>query len=157
MSRPLPRRWALILACVLVTGSPPVIADIYKSVDSEGRVTYSNLPSKGAKRIEVTGDSGAHKPPGQATSTPSGFPKVDSNTQRSRDSVRRRILSDELAAEEKLLAEAQSSYKNGNPDLLPGEQASTPKFQERVTRLRQTVTLHEKNIVALKQELAAIK
>ena len=155
-SRPLLRRRVLFLSCCLIAASGLVRADIYKSVDAEGRVTYSNLPSKGAKRIEVIGDSGNRKS-SSSVATPSGFPKVDTSTQKSRDSVRKRILGDELTAEEKLLAEAQSAYKNGNPDLLPGEQANTPKFQERLNKLRQSVTLHEKNIIALKQELGALK
>src|SRR5439155_916194 len=38
-----------------------------------------------------------------------------------------------------------------------GERANTPKFQERLNKLRQSVTLHEKNIIALKQELGPLK
>ena len=63
---------------------------------------------------------GASSPAGSArsTPTPAGFPKVDPETQRSRDDMRRKVLGDELAAEEKLLADARASYANGAPDSL---------------------------------------
>lgn len=151
--------WPSLIAGLIavLSLSGPVCADIYKSVDTEGRVTYSNIPSRGAKRIEVGVPSSNSGHKASVASTPADFPRVDSSTQKSRDSVRRRILSDELATEEKLLAEVQSAYKRGNPDLLPGEQTTSPKYIERVGKLRDSISLHEKNIVALKQELTALK
>jgi hypothetical protein len=141
---------------MFVAASAPAGADIYKSVDADGRVLYSNIPSKGAKRMEGLGGSGSARPAASTTS-PASFPKIDSGTQKNRDGMRRRILSDELAAEEKLLAEAQSSYRNGSPELLAGEQPASPKYSERIDKLKQSVSLHEKNIIALKQELSALK
>lgn len=89
------------------------------------------------------------------TPTPAGFPKVDAGTQRDRDSVRHKVLSDELATEEKLLAEARSAYGDGTPPPLPDEKTNAQKYADRLARLRQAVALHEKNIDALKRELAA--
>ena len=141
---------AMLVAFALA--STPCWADIYKSVDSEGRVTYSNLPSKGAKRVDISEGNGNGKSKSASIGTPTNFPKVDTNTQKSRDSVRRRILSEELTAEEKLLAEAQSTYRNGNPDPLPGEQPTNPKYIDRVKKLRQSVELHEKKDIRRNQQ-----
>ena len=47
-------------------------------------------------------------PPAKAR-TPDDFPKVDAAKQKERDETRRKILQDELAAEEKLLEEAQQN------------------------------------------------
>jgi hypothetical protein len=78
---------------------------------------------------------------------------VDAATQKSRDELKRRVLQDELAAEEKLLAEARSAYANGAPPPLPEEQAQPQRYAERIARLRQAVQLHERNIEALRREL----
>ncbi len=59
---------------------------------------------------------------GARTATPTGFPRVEPETQKSRDEIRRKVLSDELASEEKLLGEARVAYGNGAPQPLPDEQ-----------------------------------
>src|SRR4030095_7039105 len=89
------------------------------------------------------------------TPTPAGFPKIDSATQKGRDDVRRKVLGDELATEEKLLAEARTAYAEGAPSALPEERANVEKYRERIAKLRQAVSVHEKNVEALKKELAS--
>lgn len=86
-----------------------------------------------------------------------GFPRVDPETQKGRDDVRRRVLQDELAAEEKLLAEARTGYADGAPAPLPEERANADKYRERIARLRQTVLLHERNVEALRKEIAGLR
>ena len=67
------------------------------------------------------------------------------------------VLSEELSTEEKLLVEARTAYGDGAPPPLPSEQSSAEKYAERIAKLRQAVTLHERNVEALKKELSAIK
>ena len=43
--------------------------------------------------------------------------------------MRRKVLADELAAEEKLLAEARVAYADGAPAPLPEEQADAEKYR----------------------------
>ena len=93
----------------------------------------------------------------KSTPTPAGFPKVDADTQRGRDDVRRKVLTDELATEEKLLAESRAAYGDGAPPPLPEEQANAQKYADRLAKLRQAVNLHEKNVEALRKELAALR
>jgi hypothetical protein len=40
---------------------------------------------------------------------------------------------------------------------LPEERADAEKYRARIARLRQATAVHEKNIEALKKELAAVK
>jgi two-component system nitrogen regulation sensor histidine kinase GlnL len=80
-------------------------AEIYKAVDQDGHVTYSSTPLKGGKKI-ILEPLPTMMPPKMHTFD--GFPKVDNQTQRGRDDTRRKILQDELSAEEKLLEEAQN-------------------------------------------------
>lgn len=146
--------YVLISLCIGWSGS--AYAEIYKSVDAEGHVTYSSMPSKGAKKLgldklgptsSTPHEHSSHTSRTQDSASPSDFPKVDSSTQKNRDSTRRKILSDELATEEKMLSEARANLKQGDTSLSGG------KLHE----LQVEVTLHEKNVSALKTELSNVK
>ena len=63
----------------------------------------------------------------------------------------------ELTVEEKLLAEARNSYADGAPAPLPDERGNVDKYRERLGKLRQILSVHQKNVEALKKEIAAIK
>lgn len=131
-------------------------AEIYKSVDAEGRVTYSSTPSRGARKLNL--DRLRTVPaPARNNATPLDFPRIDSSTQKSRDHTRRKILGDELAAEEQLLTEARASlkYEVENPpyDKDGASLRYDAKREEKINGLQQQVTLHEKNIEALRTEL----
>jgi len=95
------------------------------------------------------GNSTANTPP------PANLPRVDTATQKGRDELRRKVLQDELAAEEKLLGDARAAYASGAPPPLPEERGLPQRYAERIARLRQSVQLHERNIEALRRELAA--
>jgi hypothetical protein len=118
---------------------------MYRCAAQSGAFSYFNVPGS-------TGDRGAAKAP-----SPAGFPRVDPGTQKGRDDMRRKVLADELATEEKLLAESRSAYADGAPVPLPEERADAEKYRTRLARLRQSVSIHEKNVEALRKELAAIK
>lgn len=128
---------------------PLAQADIYRHVDSQGRVTFSNLPMKGAKRLDLgpipqgiaaPRSSGNGRSAAASTASPADFPKVDSATQNRRDLTRRQIWQDELSNEERLLAEARKELNTATAD--------------KAVRLRDDIKLHEKNIDALKKEMA---
>lgn len=139
-------------------------AEIYKHVDADGHVTYSSTPIKGAKRLDLE-PLPTMQPPARSRNdaSPSSFPKVDANTQKSRDDARRKILADELATEEKLLEEARKNLKEGEekPEVFKGQDGkiyrNVAKYQEKMKMLQEQVTLHEKNIESLKSELANLK
>ena len=135
---------------------------VCKYIDAAGNIVFSNLPpEKGYRKLSCLGAEESPRktaPPGKSsTPTPAGFPRVDADTQRTRDDMRRKVLTDELSAEEKLLADARRDYNSGAPTPLPEEQSNAAKYQDRVARLRQAVQLHERNIEALRKELAATK
>jgi len=133
------------------SNKPTVVeGTMFKCITSSGNAAYFNVP----------GVDGGPSPraAGRATSpTPAGFPRVDADTQRGRDAVRRKVLSDELDTEEKLLVEARAAYGDGAPAPLAEEQKDAQKYANRLAKLRQTVSLHEKNIEALRKELSALK
>jgi hypothetical protein len=135
----------------------PVVVEgsTYKCYTQSGAFSYFNVPS-GEPRPHETAPK---RPPSTASSAPppSGFPRVDAATQRSRDDLRRKVLGDELATEERLLAEAKTAYGNGAPQPLPEEKGDTEKYRQRIARLRQAVDLHERNVEALRKELGNTK
>ncbi|WP_435627827.1 DUF4124 domain-containing protein [Candidatus Ferrigenium straubiae] len=136
-------------------------AEIYKAVDADGHVTYSSAPIKGGKKI-ILEPLPTMVPPAR-TATPEGFPRVDGATQKSRDDVRRKILQDELEAEEKLLGEARQNLKEGEstPEVYRGQDGKTyrnvAKYEEKIKTLQEQVDLHSNNVEALKTELSKLK
>jgi hypothetical protein len=148
--------------CAVVVCAPAAWAQgsVCKYIDADGNIVFSNMPpEKGQRKISCIGGDEPRKgsAPARGTPTPAGFPKVDADTQRTRDDMRRKVLSDELGAEEKLLAEARTTYANGAPVPLPEEQGNAEKYRERIARLRQSMQLHERNIEALRKELGTTK
>lgn len=129
-------------------------ATIYKHVDKDGHVTFTNVPMRGARAVLVTpaADEAASPPTPRASkprpasaAAPAHIPSVDSGTQRQRDAGRRRILQTELDNEQRALGEARQSLQDA------GKKAGATPAQ--LQRLRDAVTDRERNIAALKQEL----
>lgn len=145
------RRWLLLASLAVATAAG---AEIYKFVDENGRVTYTNIPRKGAVKLDI-GPPETPRPKAAAGAGPANFPRIDAATQKKRDALRRQILEEELAAERNALAEAQQALKEGEAKRLPDETGNPQKYLERVRKLRETVLLHERNIAALKRELAS--
>ena len=132
----------------------PASAEIYKYIDENGRVTYTNIPKKGAKKIDLDPISAAKT---RKSTGPIDFPKVDNQTQKKRDDLRQQILRDELASEEKSYADAQVALKEGEAPRVGEEARNYPKYLARLKRLQENASLHEKNIAALKKELGDLK
>ena len=153
-------RFALLSLLLL---APFASADIYKYVDEDGRVTFSNIPMKGAQRIYTEpapavpaprASNGKARSPRVKTPSPADFPKVDAATQRSRDANRQLILQNELATEQQALLDARQALQDADATRTPEEKADARKYTERLGRLRDAILTHEKNVAALTKELA---
>lgn len=120
-------------------------AEIYKNVDAEGHVTYSSTPAKGSKKLDLGPLQASPPERSRNIVSPSDFPKVDNATQKSRDNTRRKILEDELATEENLLADARQKLKDAEGN------SETPA--KKIKTLQEQVLFHEKNVDALKSEI----
>lgn len=157
----------LFLVCtkVLAQGESQ---EVYLCVDDKGHREYKNTGNvKGCKKVELPGLTTVPPPaPVAAKRAPTGnnnkinspaeFPKVDESTQKARDNDRKQILLDELKGEEQKLAKLKGDYRGGEPERL-GSEANYAKYQERVGQMREDINRVEKNIEALKRELANIK
>lgn len=98
------------------------------------------------------------KPPaaGNGASAPrGGDTKVDPASQRARDSDARRILADELRAEEERLATMKAEFNNGEPERK-GDERNFSKYQERVNEMRAAIQRKEADVQALRREMAKL-
>ncbi|HSI24424.1 MAG TPA: DUF4124 domain-containing protein [Methylotenera sp.] len=149
-------------------------AEIYKHVDADGRITYSNVKIKGAKKLALepadtnfgTGSNSeggsAKRSPAARTATPANFPKVDADQQSQRDGKRKEILQGELDAEKIALEEAKKAYAEGaaKPEVYKTKDGKTfrnvPKFEEKMKSLQADVNAHQRNIELLEKEITNI-
>ena len=158
--------WGLILA-----QAPSVHAALCKYMDDNGHVTYSDGPVKGAKKISCFEAPPVPAPPpaqpaqpSRATPSPAppaaapagGLPNVDPATQRRRDDSRRKILEDELAVEERSLAQARKALVEGEA-VRTGDERNYQRYLDRIQGLKDRVAQHERNVATLRQELANLR
>lgn len=145
------------------------VAEIYKHVDAEGKVTYSNVPMKGATKLDLEPAISGTAPNAATpkTPTPANFPRVDKSEQKQRDDKRKQILQEELAAERQALEDAKKALAEGESDpevfKVKGKDGKTvtrrnvARYQEKISQLQENVSLHEKNIELLEKEISALK
>jgi len=150
--------------------APGAHAVLCKYVDDAGHVTYSDSPVKGAKKsscfeappVPAAPPPAANRamtapPPATAQpAPPGGLPNVDPNTQKRRDDSRRKILEEELAVEEKALAQARKDLTDGEATRT-GDERNYQRYLDRVQGLKERVSQHERNVGALKQELSNLR
>ena len=161
----------LLLLLAALSCSPPARADIFKCVDEAGHVTYTNsrTSGKGCTTLardqpvsSVPGGSGLARPTpvpvpqGGASTGAAGFPRIDSGTQKARDGDRRRILDQELSAEQRSLDAARREL-NEQESARNGADLNSARAAERAQPFRDKVQLHERNIEALRREISNLR
>lgn len=133
---------------------------LYKCTDGEGHSTYTNQKANAKSCTVLIQDKpvSTFAPPKTRsnTPTPSEFPKVSPDAQKSRDGDRRRILEDEMNAERKKLDEAKKTLSEQESDRVGGEK-NYQKYLDRVKPYQDEVQLHERNVEALQKELSNLK
>jgi hypothetical protein len=151
-----------VAAISIAFASIPAQADVYKCIDAEGHVTYTNARNVGKGCKVLTQDKAVSTVPSQrAAPSPAGFPKVDAEKQKARDTDRRRILDEELATEQKNLEQARKELVEQEGIVLPQERTQSgingAKVQERIQPYKDSVALHERNLEALKKEIGNLR
>ncbi|WP_374683033.1 DUF4124 domain-containing protein [Accumulibacter sp.] len=140
---------------------PAYAQDIYKC-DVDGRITYSNVPTKNCRKLILDPVNLSPAPKAARTPTPTNFPKVDDQTQKARDGDRRRILETELAAEQKNAEQAKKALAEQEAIVLPNERMqggaiSGGKVEERLQPYKDKVALHDRNVEAISKEIANLR
>jgi len=142
------RAFFILLVLIILGALPKAIAGtgIYKHVDTDGRITFTNRPINDTHKVPIASFSRNSEP--KKSGIQPNFPRVKDTTQKARDVMRRQILEKELVIEEKLLADTQNflAQVSNNRELS--------NYQEKVIQLKNKLFLHRRNITALKKELA---
>ncbi|MCC2954259.1 DUF4124 domain-containing protein [Massilia sp. IC2-477] len=162
----------MVLAGLALHNGAQAQGAVYKCVDDQGRVEFTDSARKGCKALDLPGYAPPAPPrasapipavrpmsPQQAASaaaTPASFPRVDGAQQRARDDDRREILNDELRIEQKKLLELRRDFNNGEPERQ-GNERNYAKYQERVASMRDEIGRTERNIEALQREISNIR
>ena len=136
---------------------------LYECVDQNGNKRYTNVQveAKGCKVLNVgpvNTAPAASRPAGKASASPSppNFPKVDAQTQQSRDSQRRRILEQELGNEQKLLDQAKKDLAEQEATRL-GTERNYQRVLDRLEPYQKKVKLHEDNLTSLRREISNLR
>lgn len=172
MFRPSPRIASGLLAAAaavfatLSVQAPAYADDVYLCTGPNGVPEYRNSGNvKGCKKltlpdvVTVPGTRSGPAASGAAKSaavSPAAFPRVDSATQKNRDSERRAVLEQELQSEQGKLAGLRAEYNNGEPERQ-GNERNYQKYLDRTARLRDDITRSEANVASLQRELSNLK
>jgi len=150
------------LALLALSGAAQA-QQIFLCVDADGRKELTDTrKGKNCKQLDLPGASipapGGHRggAPAAPAVAPANFPRVESSEQKARDADRRAILTDELNAESRKLADLRKEFNNGEPERRADER-NAARYQERVAGLKDSIARTESNVEALKRELANIK
>jgi hypothetical protein len=153
------------IALLLGTLALPAAANtIYKCTDASGGTLISNTRvDKNCKPVVTGPDSSLPAPkaktgPGGASANPSpaGFPKVQEDTQKSRDTDRRRILEQELAGEQRNLDQAKKELAEQEA-VRNGDERNYQRVIDRVQPYKDRVAQHERNIQQIQRELSNLR
>lgn len=142
----MPRNYFLFITLALFS-SLSSYAGVYKHIDEDGNVTYSNIPSNDSRRIDL---------PPIIVVPPVDTGEVEDRIAKRRESMKlreqREQLQNKIAEEEAQLNEVKSEYKDGMPDRL-GSERNYQRYLNRVDRLREEISARERNLELMKNDL----
>jgi chromosome segregation ATPase len=131
--------------------------EIYKCVDASGRPLYtSNKRETDGKKCELVSREINVVPPQKPASggaRPSDFPRESSADRLAARERQRAILEKELATEQAALAKAQQDLA-AQEAVRTGDERNYARVEERLQPFKDSVETHQKNIEALRRELA---
>jgi hypothetical protein len=154
---------ALILVA-FVTPASAQVTEIYKCVEPNGRPLYTSDKRETAgkkcelvsREVNVAPAPAPPKPAAKsepAARSPGTFPKESASQRANARDRQREILEKELATEQQLLAKAQKDLA-AQEGVRGGDERNYSKVLERLQPYRDSVETHQKNIEALRRELA---
>jgi len=163
------RRFLLVLlsalaAWPLVAAAQTTETTIWSCRDKDGRTNVTNLAedTRGKNcrvirqtRVQVvpaTTGASAAKPAAKPAPAPTAFPKENSQARASARERQREILEQELAQEQKALDQARKELEE-QESVRYGNEKNYARVLERLQKYKDAVSLHEKNVDALNQEL----
>lgn len=150
-----------LLLLLLWLGAPSAHAQIWECTEPQsGAKELNNDPASAKNKHCVRKNVGpfntvptpprAAQPPAQRSAN---FPSVDGDTQRQRDTDRRKILEQELSQEQQQFELAKKSLAE-QKDIRLGGEKNFARVEERIKPYEARVRQHEINIENIKKELS---
>jgi hypothetical protein len=149
----------LLAAVVLGSLAMPAAAqvtEIFKCRDARGHWTYTNDRRQAEKeKCELVASQINVAPPqkGNRAGSPSSFPRESSADRASAKGRQREILEKELASEESALTKARQALAEQEA-VRSGDERNYARVEERLKPYKESVETHQKNIEALRREIA---
>lgn len=141
----------------------PVAAQtIYKCTDEHGDTLISNTKvNKNCKVVasspEISVPAPKARPSGAvANPSPAGFPRVQEDTQKARDTDRQRILEQEMASEQRNLEQARKELAEQEV-VRSGDEKNHQRASNHLQPYKDRVSQHERNIQAIQKELGKLR
>lgn len=154
-------RRTLIFVALTAAAGPALaqaqgVTEIWKCQESSGRFTYTNdkRDTAGKKCELVSREINVVAPQKPAAARPgTASPKESFEARAAARTRQREILESELKTEEGLLAKARQDLA-AQEAVRSGDERNYARVLERLQPFKDNVELHEKNVEALKRELA---
>jgi hypothetical protein len=123
----------------------PAYSDVYKHVDEQGNVTYSNTPSQGATKLQDKINVVPSGPRGSLSTSSSGGNSEESEGERT-------ALQEQLNEAQAGLEEAKSTLSEQEAVRLGGE-ANYQKYLDRIQPFKDAVSQREEQVQQLQKQL----
>ncbi len=156
--------WRLALPAILAApahAQQPAVETLWNCRDADGRTILTNQQADTVgrecrivhqQRVTVVPGLPAQKPAAKPAA-PAGFPKESPAERMAARAKQRETLERELAQEQAMLEDAKRRLAEQEA-IRTGEDRGSPRMQERLRPFRDAVEVHEKNIEALRREIA---
>jgi len=150
------RAAAVLALAALVAGNAHAqgATEIWKCKSPDGKWTYTNDRIEAEKlKCETVARQVNVAPATKAPAGSTGFPRESAEQRASARERQRDVLEKELATEQTALAKAKQDLA-AQEAVRTGDERNYARVQERLQPYKDSVETHEKNIEALKRELA---
>jgi chromosome segregation ATPase len=158
------RAWAL---AIWLVGLPAVnahaqqVTEIFKCRNETGQITYTNDRRQAEKQkcelvtsqVNVAPSAAASKSQGRG---PASFPRETPRESAGARERQREILEQELAAEQRALAQARQALAEQEA-VRGGEERNYARVESRLQPYKESIENHQKNIEALQRELSNLR
>ncbi|MCC6213061.1 MAG: DUF4124 domain-containing protein [Burkholderiales bacterium] len=153
---------ALLVLAVGLSVAGPVCAQaqqvktLWNCKDPAGRTTLTDQKADTVgKECRVVSEERVTVVPAAKVKSPANFPRESSADRVSSKAKQRDTLEKELSQEEAMLADAKKRLAEQEA-IRTGDEKNYAKVIERLRPYKDTVEVHEKNVEALKRELASL-
>jgi len=134
-----------VVFVALISFSCTTQSEVYKHVDENGNVTYSNTPLKDSKKLSLPPLTVM---PGTDLESKIRAPKPSGNYNEKPRKIVEKMISDEI----KVLEDKKKEFNDGEPERF-GSERNYQRYLDRIQRLKDEIVLHEENIKGLEIEL----